>query len=600
MATARSASNGVIEVFDMATGRLWGTSIEFTPDATGWHADIMVREYCGPFELCNVAGSIPVQSVTHRYDADGLNEAVKCRRVQDTCALWAVPLSHMGAQVIRSGKAVNSLIMKAENCSGTIMACEAGDAMIFSCMRGDPPASCSPYDMTAAEIAAEEAAARPQGAIPPTVVLEAPEPREESGDVGDAQTVCVYCRNRGKCLVCGECNDVHYCSKRCQRLDWAKHKKHCRSLSTAQRGKVKPDIEPMPPQLSPVSTPPPEEHKDDAPDRVVFDLQDVPVDLRGTKPADIIKKAVAAGASPDEMMWLLDQLVNGVSFITDHSPRYVARVVGGCSDGNLDDTCRMAATYQDYFSGKYGMPRDLTGCDRLMVRCKTNQGSQRHAFYYIKFGSDDDAAISGGRVLCKDDVERALVLLSMASDSFFLRQTLRPPRVGLVLAATRGFVAAGAQPNWDPGHYGFYVNADGSPVPPDLSAFREHPHGWLHLFRDVPGFVEWRDSTFEWLTVEGEARVRARDWPENDKVRTTFRVPWHYRRAFAELVFRRDKEELGSIHGFGKPPMLRMGGGYGALATIKSISSWSGFSRYCWRRADCDFIYTGVIPFDDF
>lgn len=45
----------------------------------------------------------------------------------------------------------------------------------------------------------------------------------------DSMKKCEYCGVRKeKMLRCGQCKSVHYCSKKCQRPHWKKHKKTCK------------------------------------------------------------------------------------------------------------------------------------------------------------------------------------------------------------------------------------------------------------------------------------------------------------------------------------------------------------------------------------
>ncbi len=55
---------------------------------------------------------------------------------------------------------------------------------------------------------------------------------EASNAIGPMRRVCAQCRYKAqegdsKMLACGTCRAVHYCTAKCQRLDWARHKKYC-------------------------------------------------------------------------------------------------------------------------------------------------------------------------------------------------------------------------------------------------------------------------------------------------------------------------------------------------------------------------------------
>ncbi|GBB86429.1 hypothetical protein RclHR1_12870011 [Rhizophagus clarus] len=55
-------------------------------------------------------------------------------------------------------------------------------------------------------------------------------------DDANLSTTCSYCFMKGgKLLFCSACKIVHYCSKECQRNDWANHQHECRVFVKVQR-----------------------------------------------------------------------------------------------------------------------------------------------------------------------------------------------------------------------------------------------------------------------------------------------------------------------------------------------------------------------------
>ena len=63
------------------------------------------------------------------------------------------------------------------------------------------------------------------------------------GDRKLPDTFCELCRRQGNSQpLCSGCKTAHYCSQKCQKVDWSNHKQKCRLITAAKienRGKQK-------------------------------------------------------------------------------------------------------------------------------------------------------------------------------------------------------------------------------------------------------------------------------------------------------------------------------------------------------------------------
>ena len=63
------------------------------------------------------------------------------------------------------------------------------------------------------------------------------ETENNRNDINETLAICSYCKRKNISLSCSGCNAVYYCSKSCQKLDWIKHKISC--ISQRSQMKVK-------------------------------------------------------------------------------------------------------------------------------------------------------------------------------------------------------------------------------------------------------------------------------------------------------------------------------------------------------------------------
>ncbi|XP_078322908.1 uncharacterized protein LOC111123834 [Crassostrea virginica] len=63
------------------------------------------------------------------------------------------------------------------------------------------------------------------------------ETEDNRNDIAEPSTICSYCKEKDTSLSCSGCKAVYYCSKPCQKLDWIKHKLSCKSLKSKMKVK---------------------------------------------------------------------------------------------------------------------------------------------------------------------------------------------------------------------------------------------------------------------------------------------------------------------------------------------------------------------------